>query len=104
MRRISRRSGGLVVIDALDIPSDWYSQRLQDSRALHLVGPVGDRVIVERHAVAWSVGYRPPDHVEGCFGMDGLAKGEAIERVNAVVRAADREGVEAAKAALKGPP
>ena len=90
------------MIDALDIPSDWYTQRVQGSGALYLLGPFGDRVIVERRAVAWSVGYRPPDHVEGCFGMDGLAKGAAIERVNAVVRAADREGVEAAKAALEG--
>ena len=88
------------MLDALDTPSDWHSQRLQGSGALHLVGPFGDRVIVERHAVAWSVGYRPPEHDSGRFGVDGLGKGDAIERVNAVVRAADREGVEAAKAAL----
>ena len=90
------------MIDALDIPSDWYTHRLQDSAALHLAGPFGDRVIVERRAVAWSVCYRPPEHVSGRSGVDGLTKGDAIDRVNAVVRAADREGVEAAKAALEG--
>lgn len=86
---------GRTVIDSLDVPHSWTTQRTDGGR-IGFLAPDGDAVGVERdyETGVWTVGYKPGTSAKGA-DCEFDSKPDARKFAQTLIQTSERRGVDA---------